>query len=88
MAALVLIVEPGRPRRVDSELLAGMLGLTQLEARVALALAAGQNVGAIARSMGCTNHAIYWHLKQIYQKQPVSRQVDLVRMVLAVTEFD
>ena len=26
-------------------------------------------------------------LKQIYQKQPISRQPDLVRLVLSITEF-
>ena len=26
-------------------------------------------------------------LKQIYQKQPVSRQADLVRLVLSIAEF-
>ena len=28
-----------------------------------------------------------WHLKQIYQKLPISRQVDLVRLVLSIAEF-
>ena len=30
--------------------------------------------------------AIYWHLKQIYRKHSISRQVDLVRLVLSLAE--
>ena len=30
---------------------------------------------------------VHWHLKQIYQKLPISRQVDLVRLVLSIAEF-
>ena len=33
-----------------------------------------------------THPAIYWHLKQIYQKLPISRH-DLVRLVLSIAEF-
>ena len=87
VAVLVLIVEPGQPRMADPERLAAMLGLTPLEARVAARLAAGQSVGAIAQAMGCTRDAVYWHLKQIFQKHSVSRQVDLVRLVLSVAEL-
>ena len=87
VAALVLIVDPGRPRFVDPNLLAGALGLTPGEAQIAAGLAVGQSVGEMAEATGCTNDAIRWHLKQIYQKQGVSRQVDLVRLVLSVAEL-
>ncbi len=84
VAALALIVEPGRRRLIDADLVAGALGLTPAEAQVAVWLAAGKSVGEIAEVTGCTKDAIYWHLKQIYQKQGVSRQVDLVRLVLSL----
>ena len=53
-------------------------------------LADGENVRDIARATGLTEGAIYWHLKQIYRKLPISRQVDLTTMsptlpILAVT---
>ena len=41
----------------------------------------------IARATGLMEGAIYWHLKQIYRKLPISRQVDLVRLVLSIAEF-
>ena len=86
-AALVLIVEPGRGPRIDPDLVAGALGLTPMEARVAVWLAQGRSVRDMAKATGHTEGSIYWHLKQIYQKQPISRQADLVRLVLSISEF-
>ena len=41
----------------------------------------------MARATEFTEGAIYGHLKQISQKLPISRQVDLVRLVLSIAEF-
>ena len=43
-------------------------------------LADGENVRDIARATGLTDGAIYWHLKQIYRKLQIYRQVDLMTM--------
>ena len=86
-AALILIVEPGRGHRIDPDLVAGTLGLTPMESRVAVWLAEGKSVRDMAEATGRTEGSIYWHLKQIYRKQPISRQADLVRLVLSITEF-
>ena len=87
VAALVLIVEPGRRHRLDPVLVGAALGLTPRESQVAAWLAEGRGVEEMARATGHTNGAIYWHLKQIYQKHHISRQADLVRLVLSITEF-
>ena len=87
VAALVLIVEPGRHHRVDPSLVGAALGLTPGESQVAVWLAEGQSVEQMARATGHTRGAIYWHLKQIYQKLHISRQADLVRLVLSIAEL-
>ena len=87
VAALVLIVEPGHHPRLDPALVARTLGLTPAESQVAVWLAGGKSVRDIALTTGLTDGAIYWHLKQIYHKLPISRQVDLVRLVLSIAEF-
>ncbi len=87
VAALVLVVEPGRQHRIDPEFVARLLKLTQAEARVAVWLAEGKSVRDMAEATGRSEGAIYWHLKQIYQKQSLSRQVDLVRLVLSLAEL-
>ena len=88
VAALVLIVEPGRGHRIDPGLVATALGLTPAESRVAVRLAEGQSVREMAQATGLSKETIYWQLKQIYQKQAVSRQADLVRLVLSLAEFE
>ena len=87
VAALVLVVEPGRHHRINPELVAGILKLTQAEAQVAVWLAEGKSVRDMAQATGHSEGAIYWHLKQIYRKQSLSRQVDLVRLVLSLAEL-
>ena len=87
VAALVLLVEPGRHPRLDPDVVTRTLGLTPAESQVAVWLADGKNVRDIALATGLTEGAIYWHLKQIYKKLPISRQVDLVRLVLSIAEF-
>ena len=86
VAALLLIVEPWRQHRIDRDLVAATLGLTPAESRVAVGLAEGRSVREMAEAAGHTRGAIYWHLKQIYQKLPISRQADLVRVVLSIAE--
>ena len=87
VAALVLIVEPGRQNRVDPDLVAATLDLTSPETQVAVWLAEGKSVRDMAEATGHTERAIYWHLRQIYQKQSISRQVDLVRLLLSLAEL-
>ena len=87
VAALVLIIEPAHHQRVDPGLVATTLGLTPGESQVAVWLAEGKSVRDMAEAMGHTEGAIYWHLKEIYRKQSISRQVDLVRLVLSLAEF-
>ena len=87
VAALVLIVEPGRRHRVDPRLVATTLDLTPAETQIAVWLAEGRSVRDMAEATGHTEGTIYWHLKQIYQKQSISRQADLVQLVLSLAEF-
>ena len=88
VAALVLIVEPGgaslasiptwwpRPWK-----------LTAAETQVVVWLAEGKRGRDMAKATGHTDAAIYWHLQRIYQKHSLSRQADLVRLVLSLAEL-
>ena len=87
VAALVLITEPGYTPRIDPALVAATLGLTPVESQIAVRLAAGQTVQEIAATTGRTEGSVYWYLKQVYRKQGIARQADLVRLVLSVAEF-
>ena len=87
VTALVLIVEPGRQRTVSADVVARTLELTPSESQVAVWLAEGRSVREMAEAKGHTEASIYWHLNQIYRKQSISRQVDLVRLVLSLAEL-
>ena len=80
VAALVLIAEPGQVSRIDSGLVAATLGLTPAESRIAVWLAEGKTVREMATAPGRRAGSVYWSLNQIYRKQGISRQADLVRL--------
>ena len=87
VAALVLLVEPNYQPRLDPDLVARTLGLTPAESHIAVWLAEGRSVRDIAVTTGRTEGTVYWHMKRIYHKLGISRQADLVRLVLSVAEF-
>ena len=87
VAALVLIVDPGRRTRIDAELVAATLDLTPAESRVAVSLAEGKTVRDIARAMGRTENTIRWHMKNIFNKHQISRQFELVQVVRALADL-
>ncbi len=87
VAALVLLVEPNYQPRLDPDLVARTLDLTPSESHIAVWLAEGRTVRDMAVTTGRTEGTVYWHLKRIYHKLSLSRQADLVRLVLSVAEF-
>ena len=87
VAALVLITEPGRQSRIDPALVATALELSPAESHVAVWLAEGQSVREMAEATGRTEATIHYHLHHIYQKRGLSRQADLVRLVLSLVEL-
>ncbi len=82
-AALLLIVDEHVRTRIDPALLQATLSLTPMESRVAAMLADGKTVRDIVAVTGRRESTIRWHVRQLYQKGGVSRQVDLVRLVLS-----
>ena len=81
-AALVLLVNPEQPPHIDPVQVAALLGLTRAESRVAVALARGQSVRDIAVTTYRTQASVRWHVRQIHAKLGISRQADLVRIVM------
>ena len=84
VAALVLIVEPGHHPRLDPALVARTLRLTPAESQVAALLADGKTVRDIALATGRRESTIRSHVKHMFAKHGLSRQADLVRLVLSL----
>ena len=84
VAALVLVVDPASQIRIDPAVAAAALGLTGMESRVAVLLAEGMSVREVAAAMGREESTIRTHVKHMFAKHRVSRQADLVRLVLSL----
>ena len=82
VAALVLIVDSGKQTCVDPAIVSGALGLTPAESQVVVQLAEGKSIGDIAVATGRRESTIRWHVKHIFNKHGISRQAELVRLVL------
>ncbi len=86
VAALVLVADAGgRETVIEPDLLAAHLGLTRAEARVAVMLAQGRTVRDIAESTVREISTIRTHVQRIFRKQGITRQTDLVRLVLSIS---
>ena len=57
---------------------------TEMESRVAVLLAEGMSVREIAEAMGRRESTIRSHVKHMFAKHGLSRQVELVRLVLSL----
>ena len=85
VAAIVLVVEPEKQASADPELFGDALGLTRAESRVAVMLAEGYTLRDIAEATGRSTGTVRWHLKSIFVKNRISRQVELVQLVRSVS---
>ena len=84
VAALVFITHPRGPTRLNPDLVEAALGLTPAESRVAVLLAEGKTVDQIAAAVGREQSTIRTHVRHIFGKHGITRQVDLVRLVLSM----
>ena len=84
VAALVLIVDPMNRAGIDPALVEAVLGLTPTETEIAVLLAEGRTNRQIAATTGRGYNTVRTHLKHIFDKLGVSRQFEVVRLVLAL----
>ena len=82
VAALVLVVDPERRTNIDPALAKEALGLTVTESQVAVMLAEGMSAREIALATGRKESTLRWHVKNILSKLGLSRQAELVRLLL------
>ena len=84
VSVIVLVVDPAGQPKIHPASVGAILGLTALESQIAALLSEGNTVRQIAATTGRQEGAVYWLLQQIYRKLGISRQVDLVRLVLSL----
>ncbi len=78
----LLVRDPTQQGAHTEELLRELFKLTAAEARLALAIADGQSPAQAAQTLGCSVETVRTHLKRIFEKASITRQAELVRLVL------
>ena len=87
IAALVMVVEPESPPRLDARLVREVFGLTTAESEVAVMLSLGRSVRDIAVTTGRKPGTVHDLIKRANKRLGISRQVELVRLVLQLADL-
>ena len=83
--AVVYLLNPAAPLRVDHSLLKRLYGLSDTEATVAVRLAHGLSVAEISEALDVSHHTTRTHLKNLFAKTNTTQQSALVSLVLAAS---
>lgn len=78
----VFISDPDLKHPISVDSLISVYGLTRSEAQVAISLVNGHKIEEIAKSSNHSTHTIRSQLKSVFRKVGVSRQSDLVKVLL------
>jgi len=87
-AALILIGDPETRAVPHAASLCAMFGLTDAEARIAVALAAGKTLDEIAHDSGRSKNTLRAQMQVVFEKTGTSRQAELVRLLLSMPHHD
>ena len=83
--AMIVLHDPDKSNAaLDPFILAECFNLTPAEARVAVRIAAGANAKEIAQHNGSALATVRTHINRVMEKTGVSRQTDLVRVLLSL----
>lgn len=77
----LLLVRARGLGRIDAAHLKALFGMTAAEAGVALLLAQGLDIGAIAEAQGCAVSTVRTHLARLFDKTGTGRQGELVALL-------
>ncbi len=81
-AVAIFISDPEQQGAAGAETLQRLFGLTHAEARLSLLLADGQTLDEAADALGVSRNTARTHLRAVFSKTGVSRQTQLVRLIL------
>lgn len=80
--AAVFVSDPEERRAPDEEVIRRLYGLTRGEARLVLELLAGRSLGEAADELSISGNTARTHLKRVFAKMGVSRQSELIRVLV------
>ncbi len=83
-AALVFVMDPLNRSDIPIAWIMDAYGLTQAEARVALAASAGTTVIETAIQLGLSPNTVKTHLRKVFAKTGTNRQAELARLLASI----
>lgn len=83
-AVLLVIIDPANRAGVPMEWIMDAYGLTQAEARIALAMSAGGTTFDVAGQLGLSPNTVKTHLRRAFAKTGTGRQTELARLFTSI----
>jgi DNA-binding CsgD family transcriptional regulator len=84
--AAIFIKEPDAPVSIDRVTVADAFRLTRRESEIAVMLADGRDLNAIAEALGLSIGTVRFHLKRVFEKTGTHGQGPLVALIRGFTE--
>ena len=85
VAAVAFVKDPRKHQRPEVEMLRALYQLTPAECRIALLMSDGHSPRHIAETTGVSTNTVRSQVKSIFSKTGVSRQGELIRLLLTNT---
>lgn len=82
-AAVVMIRDPDRSGEPERAILRNLFAMTAAEAEVACSLTSGLSLDETAQSLNISRNTARTHLRSIFSKSGISRQTELMRLMLS-----
>jgi len=79
----LFISSPDQPIESSTDLLQELFKLTPAEAKLAVLLTNGFTIENISAELSISAHTVRAHLRSIFSKTHVSRQSELIRLILS-----
>ncbi|MHC2333868.1 helix-turn-helix transcriptional regulator [Bradyrhizobium sp. USDA 4454] len=83
-AVLLFVIDPANRRSIPLAQIMDAYGLTQAEARVALAASSGNTILETARLLKLSSNTIKTHLRRVFAKTATGRQAELAALITAI----
>lgn len=83
-AVLVFVIDPANRSSIPLAQIMDAYGLTQAEARVALASSSGKTIYETARLLALSPNTIKTHLRRVFAKTASARQAELARLIASI----
>src|SRR5262245_19733141 len=87
LTAMVFVSDPARPLEIPIEWIMDAYGLTQAEARVALAASSGASIPETAARLNISPNTVKTHLRHVFAKTGANRQAELARLIASFSLF-